>query len=60
MRRLHSDSPFRHALSALQDADGYVEALFSMARESARRPPVSFSRGPDRRSERPRGRAVAH
>lgn len=33
MRHLHSESHFRHALFALQDADGYVEALLGMARE---------------------------
>ena len=44
MRHLHSESHFRHALFALQDADGYVEALLGMAREnsSARRAPISF------------------
>ena len=32
MRQLHTESHFRHALFALQDADGYVEALLEMAR----------------------------
>jgi hypothetical protein len=33
MRPLHSESHFCHALYALQDADGYVDALMGMARE---------------------------
>jgi hypothetical protein len=33
MRHLHTPSHFRHALFALQDADGYVEALLEMARD---------------------------
>ena len=35
MRHLHSESHFCHALYALQDADGYVEALMGLAREHA-------------------------
>jgi hypothetical protein len=27
MRRFHTDSPFRLAIGALQDSDGYVEVL---------------------------------
>jgi hypothetical protein len=35
MRHLHAESQFRHALYALQDADGYVETLLEMARDHA-------------------------
>jgi hypothetical protein len=44
MRHLNSQSHFRHALFALQDADGYVEALLNLARDqsSARRAAISF------------------
>ena len=48
MRHLHSDAHFRHALYALQGADGYVEALLDMARENARR--ASASRATPRRT----------
>jgi len=48
MRHLHSQSHFRHALFALQDADGYVEALLDMARDhtSARRAAITFRPAP--------------
>jgi hypothetical protein len=48
MRHLNSPSHFRHALFALQDSEGYVEALLDMAREqtAARRAPISFRRTP--------------
>ncbi len=48
MRHLHSQSHFRHALFALQDAEGYVEALLGMARDqtSARRAPISLNASP--------------
>jgi hypothetical protein len=40
MRHLPSGSHFFHALYALQDADGYVDALMGKAREHAlSRPP---------------------
>jgi len=64
MRHLYSQSHFRHALFALQDADGYVEALLDMARDqrSARR--ASISLRPAHRSERrlsaPRSGAGLH
>ncbi len=35
MRHLDTESHFRHALFALQDADGYVDALLEMARSHA-------------------------
>ena len=40
MRNLHTDSPFRLAILALQDSDGYVDALLGLARDQivARRP----------------------
>ena len=41
MRHLHSQFHFRHALFALQGADGYVDALMESARESAARLPAS-------------------
>ena len=43
MRHLHTDSPFRLALVALQDSDGYVDALLGLARDQivARRPATS-------------------
>jgi hypothetical protein len=55
MRRLHSESQFRHALFALQGADGYVEALLDMAREQAgaRRAEISFGPAPAPRERRP-------
>lgn len=34
MRQLHTELHFRHALFALQDADGYVDALLDMARNN--------------------------
>ena len=41
MRNLHTASPFRLAIVALQDSDGYVDALLGLARDQivARRPP---------------------
>jgi hypothetical protein len=33
MRHLHSESHFRHALFAVQEAEGYVDALLEMARD---------------------------
>jgi len=43
MRHLHTDSPFRLAMVALQDSDGYVDALLGLARDQivARRPAIS-------------------
>ena len=43
MRNLHTDSPFRLAILALQDSDGYVDALLRLARDQivARRPAIS-------------------
>ena len=43
MRNLHTDSPFRLAILALQDSDGYVDALVGLARDQivARRPAIS-------------------
>jgi hypothetical protein len=43
MRNLHTDSPFRLAILALQDSDGYVDALLGLARDQivARRPAIS-------------------
>ncbi len=35
MRHLHSESHFCHALYALQDPDGYVDALLEIAREQS-------------------------
>jgi hypothetical protein len=53
MRHLNSQSHFRHALFALQDADGYVEALLNLARDqtTARRAAISL-RPASSRSER--------
>ncbi len=43
MRHHHNDSPFRLAIVALQDSDGYVDALLGLARDQivARRPAIS-------------------
>ena len=43
MRHLQTESHFRLALFALQDADGYVDTLLEIAREQAvsRRPVIS-------------------
>ena len=46
MRHLHSPFHFRHALFALQGADGYVDALMETARESAARANASRLRRP--------------
>jgi hypothetical protein len=35
MRHLQTESQMLHALFALQDADGYVEALLGLARDRA-------------------------
>ena len=45
MRHVHTESHFRHALFAVQEADGYVEALLEMARDQ-----VARRRLPDRHS----------
>jgi hypothetical protein len=63
MRHLHSQSHFRHALFALQDADGYVEALLDMARDhtSARRAAITFRPAPapqERRTPAPQNRTA--
>jgi hypothetical protein len=50
MRHLHSPFHFRHALFALQGADGYVDALMETARESAARVPASSLRRPRSRA----------
>jgi hypothetical protein len=44
MRHLQTESHFRLALFALQDADGYVETLLEIAREQAvsQRPGISL------------------
>jgi hypothetical protein len=64
MRHLHSQSPFRQALFALQDADGYVEALLNLARDhtTTRRAPISFRPAPrcERRLGAPRSPAGLH
>ena len=44
MRHLHSPFHFRHALFALQGADGYVDALMETARAGAARANASASR----------------
>jgi hypothetical protein len=43
MRNPHIDSQFRLAIVALQDSDGYVDALLGLARDQivARRPAIS-------------------
>ena len=43
MRHHHTDSPLRLAIVALQDSDGYVDALLGLARDQivARRPALS-------------------
>jgi hypothetical protein len=46
MRHLHSQFHFRHALFALQGADGYVDALMETAREGAARANASRLRRP--------------
>ena len=48
MRHLHSPFHFRHALFALQGADGYVDALMETARAGAARANASASRRPGR------------
>jgi len=65
MRHLHSQSHFQHALFALQDADGYVEALLNLARDQtgARRAAISFrptSGRSERRISAPRRAAGLH
>ena len=49
MRHLHSQFHFRHALFALQGADGYVDALMETAREGAARANASRLRRPPTR-----------
>ena len=67
MRHLQTESHFRLALFALQDADGYVDTLLEIAREQALSPrpaifpahsPVWFTSQP--RSEAARKRASFH
>ena len=60
MRNLHTDSPFRLAILALQDSDGYVDALLGLARDQivARRPAISRRLSQGRRFPR-NGVAVA-
>ena len=65
MRHLHSQTHFRHALFALHDADGYVEALLAMARDqaNARRAGISLRPAPippERRLAAPRIPAALH
>jgi hypothetical protein len=45
MRHPHTASPFRLAIVALQDSDGYVDALLGLARAQivARRPTKAFA-----------------
>jgi hypothetical protein len=64
MRHHHTDSPFRRATAALQDPDGYVDALLGLARDqiAARRPAISHRLSqarfhPDPRNAAPRRRA---
>jgi len=44
MRHLHHVPPFHLAINALQDSDGYVDALLGLARDqiAARRPVISY------------------
>ena len=60
MRYLHSDSPFRLAIVALQDSDGYVDALLGLARDQivARRPAFSHRHSQPRFHPDPRNAAV--
>ena len=62
MRHLPSDSQFRRALVAVQDADGYVETLLELARlPGVRRAELSFRIAPslrDRREAAARARAL--
>jgi hypothetical protein len=43
MRDHHTDSPFRLAIAAVRDSDGYVDALLGLARDQtvARRSAIS-------------------
>jgi hypothetical protein len=63
MRHLHSETQFRRTLFALQDSDGYVEALLELARHpGARRADISLSAAPalrDRRDPVARTRGAA-
>lgn len=60
MRYLHTDSPFRLAIVALQDSDGYVDALLGLARDQivARRPAISHGLWQARLHRDPRNAAV--
>jgi hypothetical protein len=67
MRHLHTDSPFRLAIVALQNSDGYVDALLGLARDqiAARRPVISYGLSevhfhPDTRNGTARRRADLH
>jgi hypothetical protein len=65
MRHLHSESHFRHALFAVQEAEGYVDALLEMARDqiAGRRFQLGRSAGrrhPDARMTSFRNRAHSH
>jgi hypothetical protein len=67
MRHHHTDSPLRLAIVALQDSDGYVDALLGLARDQivARRPAISYRLShapfhPDPRNAAPRSRADLH
>jgi hypothetical protein len=65
MRHLSSQSQFRYALFATQDADGYVEALLNLARDQsiARRAAISFRPASvrcERRHVAPRSRPDLH
>ena len=66
MRQHHTVSPLRLAIVALQDSDGYVDALLGLARDQivARRPAISrLSQAafhPDLRNAAARSRADLH
>jgi hypothetical protein len=62
MRHLQTESQMLHALFALQDADGYVEALLGLARDrvTGRRHAQFQTRGrTDTRRASPRSRAYS-
>ena len=51
MRSAQSEFHFRHALFALQGADGYVEALMESASRAPRSAAISLARPRGRRAE---------
>ena len=59
MRHLHTESHFRLAIVALQDSDGYVDALLGLARDQiVARPPAISPRLAEARVLDPRNRAA--